>query len=769
MEVSFLHASVPFAKTIRKAESIKIEPYPNIGTVTSSTHQWNSIQDLYGLIEVQAAKGACILKGELLRPLNRESRASATDPEALTEWIVFDIDGINISGAEEFIQNLPDEFQQCSYIEQLSSTAYFHTHKYKAHLFFHIPPTHPNIIRQFIINLNLDAFESQITLSAGNLCLCYPLDISVNQNSTPLYIAPPQFIGLEDHLKNRIRFVNKLNHKIFLPIPEYNYAATAQKQKKVLTQLRHNIGLGIKTPKIEVRGTIELLKNVEPMATPSIREERDFVYLAINPNNPFSYYHPIDNPTIIYNFRGEPAFLTEKGLPEYWNKVKPKQLMPLISIPGATPLIFRDRKRDLYYNGFHKNGHYDINPTKSITRLQHFAANCSIETPDFIPDWEIYFDPTKIEAFDLAAPKINTFAPSKHLINCIENPYPVIEIPPLITHILDSVTGNDPICFGHFINWLAFIYQNRTKTRTAWVFQGVEGTGKGLLFNCILTPLFGHKYCPTKTTTNLLDQFNGWMETCILLLVDESRIYGRSKNEQLPNILRNIITEPTQTLRLMQSNPFSAPSFCNLIFATNDPDALEISSTDRRYNVCPPQRTPFPAYEGIDMDIDKELPAFAQYLYNYKTSENKAHTALNNVAKEMMREARLPEIDLFCKQLKTGNFLWFYDAYVEEIGLAQGHTTFKSIIETWAKRWKSREETPHIQLRRDELRACFNYLFDKNLTEVAFSRNLTRNQLTLKRARMIDTPQSIELGPGAKIPSVIEVTWKHGLDELHTI
>ena len=766
MEVSFLHASVPFAKTIRKTTHTQIENYPNIGIVTSSTHNWDSIQDLHTLILDQAQKGACILKGTLTRPLIKESRANATDPNTPTGWLVFDLDAVNVESAEEFIQQLPSEFHHCSYIEQLSSTAYFQTNKYKAHLFFHIPPTHPNTLRHFITNLNLDVFNTQITLSSGNLCLGYPLDISVNQNSTPLYIAPPVFVGLDDHIPHRIHLIEKDYHKIDNPIPEYSHAATLLKQKKTLTKLRQEIGLGSKTPKIEVLGKVELLKNIEPMATPIIREERGFTYLALNPNNPFSYYHPTDNPHIIYNFRGEPAFLTSKGLPEYWEQVKPRQLTPLIATPGSTPLIFRDRRRDLYYNGFHKNGDFKISPTKNITRLQHFAANCGIEAPEYIPDWEIFFDPTQIEEFKIDAPRINTFAPSPYLITCIEKPRAVTEIPPLIARILDSVTGNDEICLQHFINWLAFVFQKRTKTRTAWVFQGVEGTGKGLLFNRILTPLIGYNYCPTKTTNNLLDPFNEWMETCILLLVDEGKIFGRSRSEQLPNTLRNIITEPTQTLRLMRSNPFTAPSFCNLIFATNDNDALEISATDRRYNVCPPQKNPFPAYEEIEQDIEAELSDFAQYLYGYQVNEAKAHTAINNLAKEMMREARLPEADLFCKQLKTGNFLWFYDAYVEILGLSEGHTLFKSIIETWAKRWQQRGENTSIQLKTDELRACYNYLFDKNLTQIAFTRCLTRNQLMPKRSRMLDIAQSDKLRPGPRIPSVINITWKQGLDEL---
>lgn len=771
MEVSFLHATVPFAKTIRHNQTTTVEPYPHIKNVSSTTHQWDSLKDLYGLIQNQAAKGACILKGLLKRPLTNEPRANAVDPNTLTKWLVFDIDGLQIENAEDFIKLLPNNFQNVSYIEQLSSTAFFQGNGYKAHLFFRIPPTHPNIIRQFIINLNLDHFTSHISLGTGNLCINYPLDISVNQNSTPLYIAPPIFIGLKDPLTTRLRFIEHAHDVVTNQITEYNYAATKQKQQKTLLKLRTNIGLNAKTPKTEIKGSVELLKNVEPMPTPSTREERGFVYLGINPNNPFSYYHPADNASIIYNFRGEPAFLTSKGLPEYWEQVKPKALTPLISHEGSTPLIFREWRKDSYYNGYyhHKTGKLELHETKNITRLQHFAAGNGIEAPEVIPDWIMYFDPTDLSPFDINKPKINTFVPTPYLINCIEHPKVVQEIPPLIHSIITSVTGNDDPCFQFFVNWLAFIFQTRKKTRTAWVFQGIEGTGKGLLFNTILKPLLGPKYCIPKITENLLDPFNGWLEECIILFIDESFIPKNNRSQQLPNLLRNIITEPDYSLRYMRNNPFTAKSYCNLIFATNDVDALNLSATDRRYNVCARQENTFPGYEGIEQDVEKELDSFAHYLYSYKVDALKAHTALKNEYKQLMREARLPNIDLFCNHIHKGDFNLFYDAFNESVGANQGYTLYKSIIETWAKRWKKRGEDNITFIRRDELHAAYNFIMEENLPKTNFARALTRNQLHAKRSRMYDLDQVEEFRNTARIPTVIEVVWKFGLNELEAI
>ena len=46
-------------------------------------------------INKHAALGNCLLKGNVLRPLIKESRKDSTDRNATTEWMCLDIDGID--------------------------------------------------------------------------------------------------------------------------------------------------------------------------------------------------------------------------------------------------------------------------------------------------------------------------------------------------------------------------------------------------------------------------------------------------------------------------------------------------------------------------------------------------------------------------------------------------------------------------------------------------------------------------------------------------
>jgi hypothetical protein len=70
--------------------------------------------------------------------------------------------------------------------------------------------------------------------------------------------------------------------------------------------------------------------NDEVMAKPDVctitdmKTERGFVYLNLNGGDSWAYYHPENNPDLIRNFKGEPAYLTKELLPDYWEQLHSK-------------------------------------------------------------------------------------------------------------------------------------------------------------------------------------------------------------------------------------------------------------------------------------------------------------------------------------------------------------------------------------------------------------------------------------------------------------
>ena len=112
MDVTFLSADIPFTKRFKT--SGEVQPYPHIKEMTSHVLDIKSITDLHTALTDQASKGHCLLKGNLKRELDNESRAGATDRFGYTQLLVFDIDGLvleshkNTSFTKAKIKNLAE-------------------------------------------------------------------------------------------------------------------------------------------------------------------------------------------------------------------------------------------------------------------------------------------------------------------------------------------------------------------------------------------------------------------------------------------------------------------------------------------------------------------------------------------------------------------------------------------------------------------------------------------------------------------------------------
>jgi hypothetical protein len=206
----------------------------------------------------------------------------------------------------------------------------------------------------------------------------------------------------------------------------------------------------------------------------------------------------------------------------------------------------------------------------------------------------------------------------------------------------------------------------------------------------------------------------------------------------------------------MRSNPYLTENFTNVIFATNDGDALEISASDRRYNVCPEQTQALIVPLDIKEIIADEIEQFAEFLWSYPTDEKSARTALNNQAKQLMHESRLDDFGSFARSLIRGRFSSFYDIYVAAIGADQEHGIYKNTLNNWAKRQKeSKDGTTY--LRNDELRFVFQYITGREVSIISFGKYMKKYRVEFERFRDGDRVRCFK------------VRWQEGLDDLLSI
>jgi len=669
MKITFLEAEVPLTKTftIENGQLTKTG-HPRIIDVTSHTENYETIEELHEHLIRHADAGHSMLKGNVTRPLVKESRAGSTDPNAPTQILLLDMDGVkDVKDVDHFTRLVG--FHDVDYIAQFScSSGIVGDRGLSAHVMMLLSkPTSPAILKQWLMNKNLTIpqLRNNIDLTRTNNALRWTLDVSTCQNDKLIYIAPPILgTNVKDNFQgDRIQLVKKSKRTVgdlgAVPSAEANKI----KAEKMLNDLRDKAGLPKrKKTSFKSHGSIEYQANPDQASVTGIKTERGFTYLNLNGGDSWGYYHPENNPTFIFNFKGESIYRTQDLLPEYWKDVRGKinEIHP--DAKGKLYLAVRDFRTAGYWNGTWepKAQRLDLAQAKSKDQLKDFLKQHGQPVGEFIPDWEIYFLPNEEFIVDVEKHIINTFLPSDYMRNARKVSHEGLRVPPAIKRLIMHAVGDDEECFDHMMNWLACIFQFKTRSETCWILQGVEGTGKGLFLNRILRPLF--KYVVSKRMSELDSQFNGYMERCLILWIDEMQLSAmKSRADSIESDLKNYIVEPKLSIRRMHTMPYEADNYCNLIIPGNKDDVMHISPTDRRFNVCPYQENKFITSDEELDQVERELPAFADYLASYSASKQRARTALHNEAKSRMTHITATGLEEVCKELRLGNLQFFWD------------------------------------------------------------------------------------------------------------
>lgn len=673
MIVNFLAAAdnTPLTKTFSSHfGTLSKSAYPNVRDFNSASADVNSIEEFHAALFVHAQQNYCLVKGRLTKELNGESRRGATDPHNTTQWMCFDIDHLpGITDAEQFISLLPLEFHNASYVLQFSSSHGFSDEpELRAHIFFLLNnDTMPSILKLWMKRLNLTtaSFKPHLRLAEGGCTLKWPVDISVNQNDKLIYVAPPLCLeGVTDPvaLEDRIRLVSKTQQRVVLDTTSIQAEAIRTLELETLNALREASGLEKKRFKVENLDGYSVIRNADQMTliAPPFTE-RDFVYMPIGSNR-HTYYHPVGKHEFLYSFKDpDIAFPMQTVLPSYYWEQERRE--SAVNNDGRTILAFRDRRSDVKYIGSYSADRKlaSFNQIKAREDIDDFFTQNRHRAPDIIETWDYEFDPTRLTRIDPEARWINKFIPSMYIEAAAAMHTPM---PRKIELLLRHLMNYDDDCYEHFINWLAYKFQTRNKCKTAWFFQGVEGTGKGVLFNKVLSPLFGNDYCHLKRMDNLLDRFNAELETSLIWVIDEANIENFRDDGQILEKLKNLIVEDMQVIRAMRTNQYNAVNYTDVILFSNQSLAIKISPTDRRYNICPRQNTPLLAVMPRETiaTLDRELPQFAGFLASYEVNTSKVAEPMDNQAKRDLITISRTTHDDFIQSIMAGDLLYLIRA-----------------------------------------------------------------------------------------------------------
>ena len=397
--------------------------------------------------------------------------------------------------------------------------------------------------------------------------------------------------------------------------------------------------------------------------------------------------------------------------------------------------------------------------------------------PDYIPDARVVFDPASNDAgvnLSNVPYHINMFRRTEYMLSNREHESlsmgdaaRIADSCPLIYKLMTHILGGQSLEVEHFTNWLAYIFQTKRKAMTAWVLQGVPGTGKGIFYTKVLRPLFGNEHVPMRALQNIEEQFNLYMRQALFLVVDEFHMASaNSGTMKIADKLKNAITENTMTIRAMRSNQVEMPNYTNFIFLTNRMDAVKIEEGDRRYNIAPRQEQKlehvYPeVIDGID-DISTELHKFAALLRSYKVNKQLVRTPIANNAKAQMAQVTMSVMEEFFAAVRHGNLSFFMDILdISLTNVLQGQEI--TTAQRFVKQWIAESQWPHSVIPMEHLRVVYGVLTDDRLSQREFQKKAARCGISKERKRIHGAPRNSNTVMG------VVTTWKLDTEQFNEV
>ena len=796
--ITFLSAasSVRLAKTITQD---KVKPYPLVKNVNSFTFETDGTPEgLAQRLEIyreHAGYGYALHKGSLKRQLQNESRRGSSDTNDLTNTLIIDVDDwktdIDMSSptnqtveqvAEEFIALLPEEFQNASYIAHASASFGLRKGRASVHIEFLLAhDIAPRALKDYMLhlNLNIPEIEEQLELTKSGHALSWTLDPSVVDNSKIIYIAPPIFSGATNPFADddeRWTLVTKSNTQLDIQdaVGDVNPTKLSTDKKKKLRTLRKALGLPVadhKTRRINVGGAdVNIIEKPNSMRIEVYDVNDEFAIFNINGGDSHAYWCRLDTPDIIYNFKGEHPFQFSKADPEGYDAFLESYADKLTKVNPRKTEVFYDRKTSRHYivqidmntgrvaqnaQGSQEFYSYDKGD------IENELANRGIPKPEIIPSYTMEFMPQTDVILDKANEIFNRFMPTEFMKRPpeIDDVFKNIgyeygkdnqisallrSLCPNIHKIMWHLVGNDNECYEHFVNWLAYCYQERRVSTTAWVMTGVQGTGKGVFYTKVIQKIWGQEYADVLKIDNFEDAYDGNMANKLMIALDEIRMGDSGNPTKALDRLKSLTGNDINSFRHMRQERVQLPCYFNFMIFSNHIDAMLIENGDRRFNVCPPQMVKLavkhPELDNVaDKAVEPEIGLFASFLKYFDCNPIQARTALDNEAKRNMQTRSSTSVMQFFQAIKYGDLEYFIQYILEEQGdplnLKEAHrlANAKLIVKKWVQDCADEIST---NVSTTEMRLVYLALYpEKDMSPNKFNSMLGKNDVEVKRMR----------------------------------
>jgi len=234
------------------------------------------------------------------------------------------------------------------------------------------------------------------------------------------------------------------------------------------------------------------------------------------------------------------------------------------------------------------------------------------------------------------------------------------KIPKLIDKLLNNLFISDTELKEYFIHWLAYILQFKKRTNVAWGFYGASGTGKGLLVD-IIYRLLGANNCSLNVgDVSLQSNFNSYAHNKLFIHLNEIASDYHSRHGVAGKI-KALISDDIIQINMKGMQEISQKNYCNIILNSNNPNPIEIDTTDRRWNLinCNSILADFDWFVvGVTGDeMISKYKKFGEYLMNLKVDKFKAtHIQPKSQTKENLILQTSNPLKIIADMMLKGNY-----------------------------------------------------------------------------------------------------------------
>jgi hypothetical protein len=413
-------------------------------------------------------------------------------------------------------------------------------------------------------------------------------------------------------------------------------------------------------------------------------------------------------------------------------QLEPNQAFEL-AVANMGVIVFRDIITDKYYLGEMSKAQdrYGFNVIGKHN-IPNALANRDIPVPDLYPEMEFFPDFASDDIVDLERGFVNKYIVPEVLSKSTV-PGPGLIVPKYTSLLTMHICGDDQDVYDLLINHLAYMVQNRVKTRVAYLFQGTQGTGKGVWFNFVLAQIFGRDYCADVLQKVFVKEFNMFLESNFCILVDEVEANFSETNSEITRVLKQVIADTHISVEGKGVDIRNGRNNANIFFATNKRNGVNIEPGDRRFIVAPRQEKKIydmPWWTDDEAMIEllqSETEQFVAYLKNYQVDMSKINRPFDNPAKEALIDLSKTNADYFFDAVKVGNWEWLYENVVPDPLPMSISCNIENILS------RIKQET---RVSRDDLNDIYNNIHNKHIIPASFTRLCKLHGLVIKQMKI---------------------------------